>query len=90
MLGRMRLKQVLKWQRFQINNKSQGGVPWWLSGLRIQHCHYSGASCCCVAVLIPGMGTSTCCGYSQNIYISQGKEGEMQAWKIALDQSVGG
>ena len=36
-------------------------VPWWLSGLRIHHC------CCCVASLIPGLGTSVYCEHSQKI-----------------------
>ena len=31
-------------------------VPWWLSGLRIWHCHCYGSSCCCGAGSIPGQG----------------------------------
>ena len=36
------------------------GVPWWLSGLRMQCFHCSGLGCCCVTGSIPGPGTSTC------------------------------
>ena len=38
--------------------KYNSGVPWWLSGLRIWHCH------CCGSGSIPGQGTSSClrCG----------------------------
>ena len=39
-------------------------VPWWLSGLRIQHCHCCGSGYCCWAGLISGLGTS-CLRYSQ-------------------------
>ena len=35
------------------------GVPWWLSGLRIQHCP------CCSVGLIPGPGTFLSCWHSQ-------------------------
>ena len=40
----------------KIGNK---GAPQWPSRLRIQHCHY------CDAGLIPGLGTSICCGCGQ-------------------------
>ena len=42
-------------------------VPWWLTWLRIQHCHCSGSACCCGIGSIPGPGTSTCCrhGHTQ-------------------------
>ena len=33
------------------------GLAWWLSGLRIWHCHFSGLGHCCGADLIPGLGT---------------------------------
>lgn len=26
------------------NQNKQGGVPWWLSGFRIQHCHCCGSN----------------------------------------------
>ena len=35
------------------------GVPLWLSGLRIQHCH------CCGMSLVPGLRSSTCHGQGQ-------------------------
>ena len=35
------------------------GVPWWLSRWRIWHCH------CCIAGLIPGLGTPAYCRCSQ-------------------------
>ena len=34
------------------------GVPLWLSGLRIQHCHCCGSGHCCGTGSIPGPGTS--------------------------------
>ena len=34
------------------------GIPWWRSGLRIQHCHSYGSG------LIPGPGISTPCGHN--------------------------
>ena len=33
-------------------------APWWLSRLRIPHCH------CCHRSFMPGLGTSTCHGHS--------------------------
>ena len=41
------------------------GVPWWLSMLRIQHCHCCGSGSCSGSGSIPGQGTSTCCRCSQ-------------------------
>ena len=41
------------------------GVPWWLSGLRLWHCHCCGCGYCCDSGLIPGLGNSACCRYSQ-------------------------
>ena len=41
-------------------NKTAKGVPFWYRGLRIRHCHCSGAGHCCGTDLIPGPGTSTC------------------------------
>ena len=35
-----------------------GGVLWWHSRLRIQHCHSSSSGHCCGAGMIPGPGTS--------------------------------
>ena len=37
----------------------------WFSGFSIQHCHCSGLSHCCGSGLIPGLGTSMCCGWGQ-------------------------
>lgn len=31
-------------------------VPWWLNGLKIQHCHCYGMSHSCSTHLIPGLG----------------------------------
>ena len=36
--------------------------PWWLSGLRIQHCLCYSSDYCCGMGLIPGSGMSTCLG----------------------------
>ena len=39
------------------------GVPWWLSGLKIQHCHCCGTGRYCGGVgSIPGLGTPVCHG----------------------------
>lgn len=35
------------------------GVPWWLSGFRLWHCH--GLGNCCGVGLIPGLGIFTWC-----------------------------
>ena len=43
-----------------IHQEDITGVPWWLSRLRIWHCHCSGLDCCCDTVSILGPGTSTC------------------------------
>ena len=40
----------------------QGGVPMWLSRLRIQPYHCSGSGCCCGVGSIPDPGISICCG----------------------------
>ena len=45
--------------------KIMSGVPWWLSGLRIQHCQYRGSGHCCGSGSIPGPGTPGCCGCGQ-------------------------
>ena len=45
--------------------KKSLGVPWWLSRLGIQCCHYYGLGHCCGAGLIPDPGTSACCGHSK-------------------------
>ena len=44
-----------------VINKTLLGVPWWLSGLRIWHCH------CCGPGLMPGPGPSPChqCGQKE-------------------------
>ena len=47
--------------------KSIYGVPWWLSGLKIQCCPCSGLGHCCGVGLIPGPGTSICCRRGQKI-----------------------
>ena len=57
-----RKSQCLTWCRFAasrpffplVKNLYRG--PWWLSRLRIRHCH------CCGRGLIPGLGTSKCHG----------------------------
>ena len=41
------------------------GVPWWLSGLKMQHCHCCGSGQFCGAGSIPGPGTSACCRCGQ-------------------------
>ena len=41
--------------------KHQDGIPWRLSGLRIQRCPCCGSGHCCGTGSIPGLGTSACC-----------------------------
>ena len=52
---------VLWWS---ISSKFVLGIPWWLSGFRIWLCHCCGSDHCCGVCLIPGPGTSACCGSS--------------------------
>ena len=40
----------------------RGGVPLWLSGLRIQCCHCSSLGQCCGVGSVLGLGASICCG----------------------------
>ena len=40
-------------------------APWWLSGLRISHCH------CCGLGSILGLGNCTCCGHRRNKQTNQ-------------------
>ena len=40
------------------NKMMYRGVPWWCSGLRIQHCHCCGSGRCSGSGVIPGPGTS--------------------------------
>ena len=39
--------------------------PWWLSGLRIRHCHCRGSGHCRGEGSVPGLVTYTCRGHSQ-------------------------
>ena len=45
------------------------GVPWWLSGLGIWHCHCCGSG---GTGLIPGPEVSACCGLSQKKKVGRG------------------
>ena len=52
-VGSLQKAQALRSRYCQLLvDNALPGVPWWLSGLRIWHCH------CCGAALIPGSGTS--------------------------------
>ena len=42
------------------------GVHWWISRLKMQHCHCCGLDCCCGVGLITCRRTSTRCGLGQN------------------------
>ena len=53
-----------------FKNHLSDGVPWSLSGLRVQHCHCCGSDHCCHAGSTSGLGTFTCCGRSQKNYLS--------------------
>ena len=44
----------------------QLGTLLWFSGLRIWHCHCNSLGFCCGLSTVPGPGTSTCWGHSQN------------------------
>ena len=52
-----------KVRRYRVKKCLQG-VPWWLSVLRVWHCHCCGSGHCCGESWIPGPGTSSChrCG----------------------------
>ena len=63
--GMVRISKTYDSRAPDIFLKTLRGVPWWPSGLRIQHCHCSGSGHCCVLGVIPGLGTLTCCGCSQ-------------------------
>ena len=53
-----------KWPSKAILNsppkKSHSGVPWWLNGWRIRHCHCCGSGHYCDTGLFSGLGTSSC------------------------------
>ena len=49
----------------QVLYKQVLGVPWWLSGLRIWHCHCCGLGCCCGTDSVPGPRTCAWHGHSQ-------------------------
>ena len=53
------------------------GVPRWLSGLRIWHCHCCGLGHCCGSGLIPGLETSACHGSVQKFF--KNKEEKIKA-----------
>lgn len=72
-LGRYPLKNGGTDRRFNISTiinfqkeKSNLGIPLWHSGLKIRCYHCSGSGHGCSLGLIPGWGTSTCCGRGQN------------------------
>ena len=59
-------KLVQQWRIvWSFLKKLNIGVLLWCRGLNIQHCHCSGLSRYCGAGLIPGAGTSACCGCGQ-------------------------
>ena len=43
------------WLVFSFSWKYLSRVPWWFSGLRIQHCHCFGTCCCCGVCSIPAL-----------------------------------
>ena len=49
----------------KLVKKNELGVPLWCSGLRIQHCHFSGLCGFCGMGSIPGPGTSKCHEHGQ-------------------------
>ena len=59
-----------------FNEPARGGVPLWLSKLRIWHCR------CCGASSVPGLGISLCCGHSQGK--KKKKKAEFPLWPPGL------
>ena len=49
--------QIDKWTNREMNKQWTTRVPWWLSRLRIQHCHCYGSGYRCGTCLIPGLET---------------------------------
>ena len=58
-------KQLKKEKLTILTRSSSRGVPLQSNRLRIWYCYCSGSGHCYGAGLIPGLGTSTCCGRSQ-------------------------
>ena len=56
------------WQT--THNKKSPGVPLWLRRLKIWHCHCCGLGHGHGTGLIPGLGTSACCGHGQKFFKS--------------------
>ena len=53
------LSEHFTWDPRMLCKKLSCGVPWWVSRLRIQHCH------CCGMGSVPGLGTSVGHGCSK-------------------------
>ena len=66
------------------------GVPWWLSELSIQHCHWCGSGCCCGTGSIPGPGISTCLRNSQKKEKKKDtrRPGSILEWKNCCKNNV--
>ena len=61
-------KDILRFwfERINLVKMTVLGVPLWIRGLKIWHCHYSSYGHCSGVGLIPGPGTSSWCRHSQN------------------------
>ena len=69
-----------------VNNctgKTETGIPCWLSRLRVRCCHGCGLDGSCGTGLIPGLGTSACCGGSQK----KKKEKQKQTYRCIKQTS---
>ena len=80
-LSRIQLKSILGGIK-----KDHVGVPWWLSGLRIWCCHYSGSGHCYGAGLMPGSGTSPCYRHGQEERDHLGQHGYVYVMHDLLTQ----
>ena len=49
-------------------------APWWLTGLKIWHCHCCSSGHCCGAGSTPGPGNSACCKHSPKNHKTQPKK----------------
>ena len=54
--------------RFDNSHQESGGVPLWLSRLRIQHCHCCDSGHIYGEGSVAGLGTCTCCGNFKKIF----------------------
>ena len=59
-----------------IKSKNRHGVPWWLNGFKIQHCHCCVSGYYCSMGSIPGPGISACHRHGQKNNFFKGIKGQ--------------